>query len=307
MGGKGTSRPGLGPGEVLLLPGLLAGVLCVPSGFGGPRGRECEFIPNSADVAGGQECPPHPTLQKPPTFYTLSLEKAVRYELARTTLSFLGCRVFPVGTEPRPHSSGPTLGISRTQPRYPWALQLDCPKVRAGNPLAHSQRERWQGCVGACRLSGRTLAPPSSGWTIRSGPCDMVWLVFQRHRVRTIRRPSSLNDLDQSQDEREIDFLKLQIVEQQGLIDELSKVTRRRGPHGLGPAPLPSLYPAAPRGYTLAPSPPGVCLGWVPALWSCWRWPSPETLLPFTALDQGFQQLKHSQLGSVSPWQQLGA
>ncbi|XP_062958018.1 janus kinase and microtubule-interacting protein 3 isoform X10 [Cynocephalus volans] len=42
-------------------------------------------------------------------------------------------------------------------------------------------------------------------------------------RARIIRRPSSLNDLDQSQDEREIDFLKLQIVEQQNLIDELSK------------------------------------------------------------------------------------
>jgi hypothetical protein len=48
--------------------------------------------------------------------------------------------------------------------------------------------------------------------------------VFQRQRAGIIRRPSSLNDLDQSQDEREIDFLKLQILEQQSLIDELSKV-----------------------------------------------------------------------------------
>ncbi|XP_066475619.1 janus kinase and microtubule-interacting protein 3 isoform X8 [Tiliqua scincoides] len=44
-----------------------------------------------------------------------------------------------------------------------------------------------------------------------------------RQRVRTIRRPSSLNDLDQSQDEREVGFLRLQIIEQQNLIDELSK------------------------------------------------------------------------------------
>ncbi|XP_076961414.1 janus kinase and microtubule-interacting protein 3 isoform X10 [Callospermophilus lateralis] len=42
-------------------------------------------------------------------------------------------------------------------------------------------------------------------------------------RAGIIRRPSSLNDLDQSQGEREVDFLKLQIVEQQNLIDELSK------------------------------------------------------------------------------------
>uniref|UniRef100_A0A2K6G4W0 Janus kinase and microtubule-interacting protein C-terminal domain-containing protein n=1 Tax=Propithecus coquereli TaxID=379532 RepID=A0A2K6G4W0_PROCO len=49
--------------------------------------------------------------------------------------------------------------------------------------------------------------------------------IEMRQRAGIIRRPSSLNDLDQSQDEREVDFLKLQIVEQQNLIDELSKVT----------------------------------------------------------------------------------
>ncbi|XP_036009380.1 janus kinase and microtubule-interacting protein 3 isoform X5 [Mus musculus] len=49
--------------------------------------------------------------------------------------------------------------------------------------------------------------------------------IEMRQRAGIIRRPSSLNDLDQSQDEREIDFLKLQIVEQQNLIDELSKVS----------------------------------------------------------------------------------
>ncbi|XP_016059607.1 PREDICTED: janus kinase and microtubule-interacting protein 3 [Miniopterus natalensis] len=50
-----------------------------------------------------------------------------------------------------------------------------------------------------------------------------------RQRAGIIRRPSSLNDLDQSQDEREIDFLKLQIVEQQNLIDELSKTLETAG------------------------------------------------------------------------------
>ncbi|XP_062958009.1 janus kinase and microtubule-interacting protein 3 isoform X1 [Cynocephalus volans] len=53
--------------------------------------------------------------------------------------------------------------------------------------------------------------------------------VEMRQRARIIRRPSSLNDLDQSQDEREIDFLKLQIVEQQNLIDELSKTLETAG------------------------------------------------------------------------------
>nr|XP_023417364.1 janus kinase and microtubule-interacting protein 3 isoform X5 [Cavia porcellus] len=50
-----------------------------------------------------------------------------------------------------------------------------------------------------------------------------------RQRAGIIRRPSSLNDLDQSQDEREVDFLKLQIVEQQSLIDELSKTLETAG------------------------------------------------------------------------------
>lgn len=39
-----------------------------------------------------------------------------------------------------------------------------------------------------------------------------------------MRRPSSLNDLDHSQEEREVDILRLQIIEQQNIIDELSKV-----------------------------------------------------------------------------------
>lgn len=40
----------------------------------------------------------------------------------------------------------------------------------------------------------------------------------------TLRRPSSLNDLDQSHEEREMEFLRLQVLEQQNIIDDLSKV-----------------------------------------------------------------------------------
>uniref|UniRef100_K7GBD2 Janus kinase and microtubule interacting protein 3 n=1 Tax=Pelodiscus sinensis TaxID=13735 RepID=K7GBD2_PELSI len=47
--------------------------------------------------------------------------------------------------------------------------------------------------------------------------------IEMRQRAGTIRRPSSLNDLDQSQEEREVEFLRLQIIEQQNIIDELSK------------------------------------------------------------------------------------
>ncbi|XP_053306878.1 janus kinase and microtubule-interacting protein 3 isoform X10 [Spea bombifrons] len=53
--------------------------------------------------------------------------------------------------------------------------------------------------------------------------------IEMRQKVGTIRRPSSLNDLDQSREEREIDFLRLQINEQQIIIDELSKTLETAG------------------------------------------------------------------------------
>ncbi|XP_075072139.1 janus kinase and microtubule-interacting protein 3 isoform X1 [Mixophyes fleayi] len=53
--------------------------------------------------------------------------------------------------------------------------------------------------------------------------------IEMRQKVGTIRRPSSLNDLDRSRDEREIDFLRLQINEQQIIIDELSKTLETAG------------------------------------------------------------------------------
>uniref|UniRef100_A0A663E8E6 Janus kinase and microtubule interacting protein 3 n=1 Tax=Aquila chrysaetos chrysaetos TaxID=223781 RepID=A0A663E8E6_AQUCH len=53
--------------------------------------------------------------------------------------------------------------------------------------------------------------------------------IAMRQRAGTIRRPSSLNDLDHSQEEREVDFLRLQVIEQQNIIDELSKTLETAG------------------------------------------------------------------------------
>ncbi len=54
----------------------------------------------------------------------------------------------------------------------------------------------------------------------------VTWcFILQREKAGTIRRPSSLNDLDLSQEEREIEFLRLQVLEQQNIIDDLSKVS----------------------------------------------------------------------------------
>uniref|UniRef100_UPI00398E4896 janus kinase and microtubule-interacting protein 3 isoform X5 n=1 Tax=Pristiophorus japonicus TaxID=55135 RepID=UPI00398E4896 len=47
--------------------------------------------------------------------------------------------------------------------------------------------------------------------------------IRMKERVGSIRRPSSLNDLDQSHEEKEIEFLRMQVMEQQNLIDDLSK------------------------------------------------------------------------------------
>ncbi|XP_062927859.1 janus kinase and microtubule-interacting protein 3 isoform X12 [Mobula hypostoma] len=50
-----------------------------------------------------------------------------------------------------------------------------------------------------------------------------------KERVGTIRRPSSLNDLDQSHEEKEIEFLRIQVIEQQNVIDDLSKALETAG------------------------------------------------------------------------------
>lgn len=134
--------------------------------------------------------PSTPPCAEPP-LYTLTLGTAVGCELAQTA------HVFPHGPRARPHS--PPLSGGKTQPRFP------------GHYSAESRRTLTSHC--SVQLPCSTLVS------------DVVWLAFQRQRAGIIRRPSSLNDLDQSQDEREIDFLKLQIVEQQNLIDELSKVS----------------------------------------------------------------------------------
>lgn len=57
----------------------------------------------------------------------------------------------------------------------------------------------------------------------RSSCANKLMCLFQR-------RPSSLNDLDRtsyhgySQDQREMEFLRLQVMEQQHIIDDLTKV-----------------------------------------------------------------------------------
>lgn len=46
-----------------------------------------------------------------------------------------------------------------------------------------------------------------------------------------LKKLRSLNDLDQAQDEQEIEFLKLQVLEQQNMIDDLTRVSLHRLRH----------------------------------------------------------------------------
>lgn len=43
-----------------------------------------------------------------------------------------------------------------------------------------------------------------------------------------LKKLKSLNDLDQATDDQEIEFLKLQVLEQQSMIDELTRVSTAR-------------------------------------------------------------------------------
>lgn len=65
----------------------------------------------------------------------------------------------------------------------------------------------------------RSLCTHPASW------CEEWVFILQREKAGTIRRPSSLNDLDLSQEEREIEFLRLQVMEQQNIIDDLSRVS----------------------------------------------------------------------------------
>lgn len=65
----------------------------------------------------------------------------------------------------------------------------------------------------------RSLCTHPASW------CEKWVFILQREKAGTIRRPSSLNDLDLSQEEREIEFLRLQVLEQQNIIDDLSRVS----------------------------------------------------------------------------------
>ncbi|CDQ89957.1 unnamed protein product [Oncorhynchus mykiss] len=45
----------------------------------------------------------------------------------------------------------------------------------------------------------------------------------QQPHPQQLKRPTSLTDLSQAHEEQEVEFLKLQVAEQQGIIDELSQ------------------------------------------------------------------------------------
>lgn len=62
-----------------------------------------------------------------------------------------------------------------------------------------------------------------------SGRCgDFCAVCSQKEKISShppLKKLKSLNDLDQAHDDQEIAFLKLQVLEQQSMIDELTRVS----------------------------------------------------------------------------------
>lgn len=59
------------------------------------------------------------------------------------------------------------------------------------------------------------------------GHFSLCVVCLQKEKISShpkMTKPKSLNDLDQAHDDQEIDFLKLQVLEQQSMIDELTRV-----------------------------------------------------------------------------------
>eukprot|EP00069_Balaena_mysticetus_P016479 bmy_09738T0 len=113
--------------------------------------------------------------------------------------------------------------LREAESQYKPLLDRNKRLTRKNEDLSHTLR-RMENKLKFITQENIEMSGPSAHMSRR-----VVWLVSQRQRAGILRRPSSLNDLDQSQDERDVDFLKLQILEQQHLIDELSKTLETAG------------------------------------------------------------------------------
>lgn len=92
-------------------------------------------------------------------------------------------------------------------------------------------------------LGPRCLSPPTpespqqccpSHWRISQRPLSF-WLQKEKLSAQaSLKRHTSLNDLSLTRDEQEIEFLRLQVLEQQHVIDDLSLVRCHSWPGSRG-------------------------------------------------------------------------
>lgn len=83
------------------------------------------------------------------------------------------------------------------------------------------------------------MYPPAGKAVHREPPRDALSLWLQKEKLSaqaSLKRHTSLNDLSLTRDEQEIEFLRLQVLEQQHVIDDLSLV-RLLSAGALGVAP----------------------------------------------------------------------
>lgn len=67
----------------------------------------------------------------------------------------------------------------------------------------------------------------NQSWRFLKSPPVLSSFPIQREKITShppLKKLKSLNDLDQANEEQETEFLKLQVIEQQNIIDELTRV-----------------------------------------------------------------------------------
>lgn len=89
-----------------------------------------------------------------------------------------------------------------------------------------------KGCTPQMKHNVKVFTEGMSFGLLIDGSC-FIWFFFLLQREKMTSHPPlkklrSLNDLDQANEEQETEFLKLQVIEQQNIIDELTRVCPER-------------------------------------------------------------------------------
>lgn len=117
----------------------------------------------------------------------------------------------------------PSPGSGHRQPAWGLVLMQPCP------PPAWGPAGRPPPPILPSRVPGpsltRAVGPGRASWLSSPAALSPLWLQKEKLSAQaSLKRHTSLNDLSLTRDEQEIEFLRLQVLEQQHVIDDLSLV-----------------------------------------------------------------------------------